>query len=186
MYMIKLFNVRRSVARESLNLVTGKLPIKYIIMYWRLMYYWHIVHLDKTELVYKVFQAQVCSTDKGDWVTQVNQDLQSINWEVNQEDVKIMSKYAFKKIIKMKIESLARYELEDIKKTHSKSCNLRKFQVYPENFLLSQILTVEEVQTLFQLKTRMNMGIICGVELVSYSLKVKSICSHVIKSKNKF
>ena len=38
----KVFEVSRNVAKESLYIISGKMPLKYIIMKRRLLYWWHL------------------------------------------------------------------------------------------------------------------------------------------------
>jgi hypothetical protein len=42
-----MFNVQSSAPKESLFIETGKLTVKHIIKMRRVMYWWHLVNLDK-------------------------------------------------------------------------------------------------------------------------------------------
>ena len=63
MYMIKQFDNLSTCPRERLYIISGTLPVRFIIRMRRLMYYWHILHRDRSELVFKVFKAQQLITD---------------------------------------------------------------------------------------------------------------------------
>ena len=51
MFLMKIFNVKSTCPRESLYLLTGKLPIKYTIMMRRVMYFWHLMNINENELI---------------------------------------------------------------------------------------------------------------------------------------
>ena len=58
MFMRKIFNLPRSAPRVSLYSECGKIPVRYIIKTRRLLYYWHILHLEEKELVHKFYHGQ--------------------------------------------------------------------------------------------------------------------------------
>ena len=58
----------------ALYLELGCIPIKYLIIYKRLMYLHHIVNLEDSHLVKQVFSAQLKNPSKGDWCLQVKED----------------------------------------------------------------------------------------------------------------
>ena len=57
MFYRRLLDVPLSVPKESLYIEGGKIPIRFIIKMRRMMYWWHLVHIDKTEVLY-------CSKDE--------------------------------------------------------------------------------------------------------------------------
>ena len=114
-----ILNVSRTVSKVSLYIISGKLPIRYIIKTRRLMFLWHILNVNKSELIHKFYKAQVLSPQKDDWVHQVTQDKQELNIELSDDDILSMSKTSFKKYVMSKIESSARAHFEGLKRNHS-------------------------------------------------------------------
>ena len=55
MFLRRIFNVPISVPKESLYIETGSLSVKYLIKIRRLMYLWHLLHVDKKEIIYKFY-----------------------------------------------------------------------------------------------------------------------------------
>ena len=49
MFLRNMFNVPVSTPKESLYIETGKINVKIIIKMGRVMYWWHIVNLEKNE-----------------------------------------------------------------------------------------------------------------------------------------
>ena len=47
------------------------------------MYLWKILHVDKSELIFRVYQSQLNSSNPGDWVRLVAKDKQTIGLDLN-------------------------------------------------------------------------------------------------------
>ena len=56
------------------------------------LYYWHILHSDETELLNKFYSAQLLRPTKNDWVQQITKDKKDLNINLSDEEVKLMSK----------------------------------------------------------------------------------------------
>ena len=121
----------------------------------RLMFWWHVVNLDKKELLNKFYRAQNINRSKDDWVYQIDKDKKELNLELTDEEIKTFKKEQFRKMIKLKIERNAAKYLEERRRAHSKSKNIKFRGFSPAKYLLSKKLSTEEVQTLFKLRTRM-------------------------------
>ena len=51
----------------------------------KLLFYWHVLHLDKKELMFKFNLAQPLEQSTNDWVLTINQDLKVIDLKMNEE-----------------------------------------------------------------------------------------------------
>ena len=114
------------------------------------MYWWHLLHVRRNELIYKVYQVQKLSPEPNDWVSQLQKDKDDLNITLTDEQVTSMSKCTFKNYIKSKMECYVAQHFEYIKNTHTKSQNFEKFSGKPQEFLLSKNLNVEEKQNLLK------------------------------------
>ena len=63
-----VFSSMVSTSIESYFIETNTIPIRYIVMARRLMYYWTILQKEDNELVRKVFETQRLLSNKNDWV----------------------------------------------------------------------------------------------------------------------
>ena len=151
MFMRKIFNLPRSAPRVSLYAECGKLPIRYIIKTRRLLYYWHILHLEEKELVYKFYLGQKLKPSRNDWILTVQKDMHEIGLQLTDREIKEMNQDKFRTIVKSKIYASASNYLSS--KRGSKTAHL-KFDIKPSDYLFSTELNVEEVQNLFKLRTR--------------------------------
>ena len=106
-YWRKVFGSLVSTPTESYFIETNTIPIRFILMSRRLMYYWNILQKDDTELVKKFFRTQKLIVSKNDWILQLNIDLDLCNITISEEKIKNMKKETFKSLVKSKIYLLA-------------------------------------------------------------------------------
>ena len=152
-FMRKIFNCVSTTPIEAYYLETHSLPLRFVIIARRLMYYWTILTKPETELVHQVFKTQKLSPVKNDWCLQIEDDLRYCNIDLSECEIKAMKKTKFKSIVSSRIFEAAEQYLLSLKNKHSKSEGLSangKIQDY----LISNKLTTEEKQLLFQLRTR--------------------------------
>ena len=99
MYLRQILNLQRTVVKESLCILCGKIPIRIIIKMRRLMYWWHLLHCDKNELIFKCYTAQKLNPEKNDWVKFIFHDKIDLKIQLTDEDVMNMSKQCFKTLV---------------------------------------------------------------------------------------
>ena len=88
----KILNARSSTATEAFYLETGLLPIRFIIIARRLMYYWNILQKSDSELVKQVFNAQKILPLKNDWILQIEDDLKFCDIQLSETEITCMKK----------------------------------------------------------------------------------------------
>ena len=155
-YQRKILNSPKTTPKVGIYMECGVMPLNYLIKMRRLLYYWHILHRDKDELIFKFYKVQYYSPSEGDWVHQVRKDMEDIRLGLSEEEITAMSKHRFKLILKQKISKLAISNLESRKKQKSMKLNIKKFE--PQEYLMSKNLSISEVQTLFKLRNNMSSG----------------------------
>ena len=153
MYLRKMFNVAKTAPKVGLFIECGKLPVKFIVKMRRIMYYWHILHRDEDELLFKFFSVQKYSPSEGDWVCQVKKDMKEVKLELSEAEIKSLSKSQFQILLRIKIDRSAITYLEGKRKEKTKNLNITKFD--PQEYLLSKNLSMSEVQTLYKVRNSM-------------------------------
>ena len=98
-YFKKLFGAHCHTAKEAFYLETGKLPIKFLIMKRRLMYWRHIINSNSDGLLLKFYKIQKACPVRNDWVSQIEMDKTEINLQLTDEEVIGLSKWKFKKLL---------------------------------------------------------------------------------------
>ena len=104
----KVMNVASSCPIEALYLELGCIPLRYIIKSRRVNYLHHLVTRKETEMISKFFYTQwKYPAKKNEWTNKVREDLHDLEIDDNLEEMKKISKYSFKKLVKKKIEEEA-------------------------------------------------------------------------------
>ena len=87
------------------------------------MFYWSMLKKDAIELVQQVFvtQSQFPSKKGDDWVSEVRGEMKSCNLNYSDEEIKSLSEFKFKKIIKEQIQLKVMAYLFALQNKHSKS-----------------------------------------------------------------
>ena len=155
MYLMRLFQAPKSVPRLSLYVECGKVPVKFIIQSRRMMYYWHLMHLDKDELIYKFYVAQCLRPGKNDWALQILADKKDLNLDISDEEMRNISKTKFQKILQSRIKENAAKYLSKTQLRQSKTKHLKISEKFiAARYLHSKSMCTEEISTLFKLRSR--------------------------------
>ena len=175
MLIRNLMNCSSSVPKDLLYLELALLPIRFIIQIRRLLYLHHILQQKEDSLLYKFFMAQLTFPTPKDWVTQVLEDIENLSIELEIEEIKIMKKSTFKKIVKKAVHEKAFSYLQERKNSRNSDNAKGKKLIYSE-FVMAEYLcpgeegcSIDEQKWLFQ----------CRVE----DIDIKS--NHQWKHKNK-
>ena len=99
----KIFNAPVSTPTESFYIETNTLPLRFIIIGRRLLYYWTILNKSDNELVKQVFKTQQLSPVKNDWCEAVKLDMKFLDIDIMENDIIGMKKSKFKSLIKRKL-----------------------------------------------------------------------------------
>lgn len=118
----------------------GIMPVKFIVKMRRVLYYWHILHRNKNELLFKFYSAQKYAPSEDDWLYQIQKDMADLKLNLSEEEIMSMSHYKFKKVIKHNIEILAISNLKSQKKKKSMKLDIKKFE--PQKYILSKNLSM--------------------------------------------
>jgi hypothetical protein len=151
----KLFSLAQSAPREGMYIECGKMPIRFIVMMRRLMFYWHILHKDESELLYRFMSAQQLSTSPNDWIQQVRKNMSDIKLYLTEAQIKNMSKDVFRSKVKHHIEMSAVKYLNKLKHSHSKTSQLVINGFSPAQYMFSPLLDKEQVKVLYKLRNQM-------------------------------
>ena len=79
--------------------------------------------------------------------------MEDIKLNLSEAEIKAMSKYRYKNIVKQKIATLAILDLESRKKQKSMKLKITRF--VPQEYILSKNFSISEVQALFKIRNNM-------------------------------
>ena len=120
------------------------------------MFLFYILKQDPKTMLYKFFESQKNHGTSKDWVNTVIQDLEDLNIDKNFEDIKIMKKHDFRRIVSQSIKEKAMQNLEDRKSQHSKVKQLKHETFGMQNYLRNNNvkISIEEKQMIFKLRAK--------------------------------
>ena len=156
MLLRKILNAPKSTPKEMMYLELGVMPLREIIKQRRLNYLKYILDQESDSILFKVFEKQVNSRTKKDWVTTVLSDLEVLNLNVTFADVQEMNKNKWRSIVKQAIKENALKNLQELKTTHSKVKMLEHVQLKMQDYLSPNIqqITKEEIQMIFKIRSK--------------------------------
>ena len=123
-YFRQLFNCHSKTNIEIYYSESASIPIRIKISARRLMFWWHIVKRDQSELLNRIYSAQKISTISGDWVTLLASDKEQFDIQMSDSEIAQISEQKFKNYVKKKsVEATIKY-LEKLQRNNSKSKQL--------------------------------------------------------------
>ena len=150
----RLFQVPNCTTIEAFYLETSAVPIRFLLTGRRLLYLWDILQKNESELVRKVYNSQKLFTAKNDWILQVKSDLDECGIFLTDNEIAMMKRISFKKLVKDKINLLSAQYLCSLKERHSKSSNLQ-YSKEMEPYLRNELLSIESKKLMFRIKNRL-------------------------------
>ena len=157
MLLRKILKTPKSTPKEILYLELGCMPFRDIIRKRRLSFLHHILHEKSDSLLYRFFEKQLEKRTKKDWASTVLKDLETLEINVNFEDIKKMKKSTFDDLLRQSTEHKVFKDLEKLKLSHSKVDHLMHKSLQMRNYLMpnESDANVEEKQLIFKLRCRM-------------------------------
>ena len=135
-YLRKILKAPISTPKEILFLELGVLPLREIIKQKRLNFLFYIIKQKSESMIKRVFEAQVKSRTKKDWISTVLTDMEQLGVNSTFADIQQMSKGEWKTMIKRSIEDKAFQNLMTRKQTHSKVKELNYEKLGMQSYFL--------------------------------------------------
>ena len=132
----------------------GKFDVNTKIKIRRLMYLWHVLSRDKTELIRRIYNTQTITNYTGDWVRLVTADKLDLDITLSDEEIQGVSKNVFAKFVKKKATIYQLKKLNELKQKHSKSKFLNCTELKEAEYISSSEFTTAEKRLLFKLRSQ--------------------------------
>ena len=163
---------------ELLYLELGVIPVRFILMSRRMNFLWYLIHDKEESLLKNFFQAQCDQPTRGDWVSTVKQDLTEVNIDMSFEEIRNVSKEAFKDLVKDRIQKLALVYLKKLQQTHVKAKPLSYEKLSLQSYLKSGTtnMTIKEKSFAFATRSR-TLDVRCNKMHGETDLKCRLGCS---------
>ena len=144
-----------STPGEAFYLELGIFPLTYFLKGRRIMFLYYLLQQKTDEMLWRFFHVQWNHPSRNDWVLTVREDLRDLGITLNLDEIKSMSKEAFKELVKQKCSKLAFSNLLKLKSSHSKLKNLSYDNLAMQPYLVDGAFTEEDVRLIFLFRTRM-------------------------------
>ena len=132
----------------------GKLDLKSLIQIRRMMFLWHILSRNKSELIYRVYQSQKISSNKGDWFRMIESDKKELNINMTDEEIQGVLKQMFKNHVKKKVKTRCIQHINKLKVQYPKSKYLECSNLKTPEYIEDERLNNKEKKLFFKLRSK--------------------------------
>ena len=134
------------------------------------------MHQKEDSLLANFFQAQCEDPTKGDWVSQVKEDMRNLKIEMTFDNIKTFSKDGFKQTVKKHVKAAAFAGLKEIQETHNKSKKLVYNELKMQEYLSSNSgMTIKEKAFAFSARAQM-LKVKCNFKTGNPNIKCSLGC----------
>ena len=146
---------KKSCPISQLYSETGQWPARFEIKKARMFFLKTILDEDEKSMVAQFFKLQLEHPLKGDWVSTCKTDLKEMKIELGLNEIRIMAKDSFQKLVKTRMTEIALKYLSD--KRGSKGKEIRYERLEMAEYLMphNTKMSIEEKQNLFSIRNRM-------------------------------
>ena len=89
-FFCQLFNSHTKTCKEVYLIESGKVPIRVLLSMRRIMFWWHILHVKKSDMLFQVYNVQTISSIPGDWVRLLEVDKEWFKITLSDEEIMSM------------------------------------------------------------------------------------------------
>ena len=156
----KILNAHSKTTIELFYLETAKIPIRYIVSKRRLLYLWNILKFSENELIKKMYNAQKVASIRNDWFKLLESERQKCDIVQTDDQISKISKYQFRYLVYIKVNSHAFEYLKEKAQCHKKSEkileNIQKSSLFKRHlYLRENMLYKSDWQLVCKLRSRM-------------------------------
>ena len=191
-FIRKILKTERGCPISQLYLETGQWPARFQIVKLRMLFLKSILDQDQNSMVYNFFKLQLQHPIKGDWVEPCKKDLEELKIKLKFEDIKMMTKENFLKVIKEKLSENALKYLLNKRGSKGKEIFYKNLEMAEYLMPHNDMINIEEKRKLFSIRNRMirignNFGNVEICEKCKTEENMKHIydCTYTIKEENK-
>ena len=172
-YLRQLFKTSAGCPISQLYLEAGHTPARFEILKSRLLFLKTILNENPDSQIYKVLQLQFQNPIKGDWASTCLQDIKDLEMDITLEEIKTVSLFKFKRLLKKHIEQKSLKYLKG--KQGSKGIDIRYPTLKMAEYLMpnSECSSIEQQRYIFGIRNRM---ISLPVNFPQNKMEIKCVC----------
>ena len=154
-FLRKVLNTTRGCPIVQLYLETGHIPARLEIQKIRLLYLQYILQQPEESSLLKFLKLQLESPTRGDWASTCIQDLKKLNIEQSFENIKLMTKYKFIKLLNERIQTGALKYLLGKQGVKGQEISYSRIQLSDYLLPINDKQTIEQKRRLFAVRNKM-------------------------------
>ena len=153
-YLRQILMTGRGCPIVQLYLEVGVIPARFEIQRYRLLFLKSILHEEPSSRVSQFFNLQLNQPTRGDWVSECLKDLKSLRITESFEEINLMTKRKFNRILKERISENALKYLTGKQAKKGKEITYNKIEM-AEYLLPDSKLSKEQKRQLFSIRNKM-------------------------------
>ena len=153
-FMRQLLRTKKSCPIMQLYLELGQVPARFDIIKLRLYFLKYILQQAPESSVAKMYQLQLENPKRGDWASTAKKNLQDLNINLSNEEIRNMSKSTYIKLIRNKCRESAFRYLTNKRGKKGKDIEYRSLKM-SEYLLPNKELSVEQQRNIFEIRNNM-------------------------------
>ena len=154
-FMRKLLKTSKGCPIVQLYLTLGQIPARFAIMRIRLSFLHYILNEDEESMILKILHLQLKNPTRGDWVSICVDNLKQLDISESFQNIKIMKKNKFDKLLKVRIDIIALQYLTS--RQGKKGGEMSYTEIEISEYLLPHTeLNILEKRNMFAVKNRMS------------------------------
>ena len=173
-FLRKVLNTGKGCPIVQLYLEMGHIPARVEIQKMRCLFLHYILQQNETSTVKKMFKLQLEMPTRGDWASTCIQDLKEFEIKSSLEEIKMMSKYTFSKLLRNKANERAIKYLTEKQRVKGKKIQYLKIEMAEYLSPCNTELSIEEKQKLFAIRNQMT-----NFEMKSYEKPQNCVCGKI-------
>ena len=151
-YLKKMMGVRQATANSLIYLELGVLPIKYEIHKRQISFLHHIIHLRDDDPVKMVWRNQTQLPEHNNWWCGVKSLMKNYDLQYEEEEIKKISKQAFKKQVKIAVNQKAFEDLRNDCESKKKTQNIRYTKFETQEYI--KVMYPGAAKTIFKCRAK--------------------------------
>ena len=153
-YLRQVLKTARGCPIVQMYLEVGLVPARFEVQRLRLLYLKNILEQNESSMTYKFLFLQIKSPTRGDWFSTCQNDLKLLRFEGSLEEIKLMTKTKFNRILKERINENALRYLTGKQGTKGKQIRYSDIEM-AEYLMPGNKLSIEQKRRIFEIRNGM-------------------------------
>ena len=152
--MRQLLKTRKSCPINQLYTELGQVPARFDIIKMRIFFLKYILEQDPESSLAKMYKLQLQNPKRGDWASQCKKSMEKIKLNLSNEQIRNMSKYRFKNLVRKKCKESAYQYL--MNKRGKKGEQIIYSSIRMSEYLLpNEKMSIEDQRKIFEIRNNM-------------------------------